>query len=148
MSINAAAEPFVERRKRPARREAYEIYQRGHHEWQTLQRHRMQDGLQLLSRAIELDPSLIAARVDLVNLCIAQSFYGFMSPARCSRSCAPHGRLGIPPQVLITGVDWGREQRPGNRSVLSGGASTWYPASEPRFPGQPSVSVAKGYPDS
>jgi DNA-binding winged helix-turn-helix (wHTH) protein len=62
-------------------REAYELYQRAHHEWQTLQRHRMQDSLQHLLRAIELDPSLIAAKVDLVNLCVAQAFDGFMSPA-------------------------------------------------------------------
>lgn len=63
------------------RLEAYEVFQRAHHEWQSLQRHRMQDGLQHLLRATELDPSLIGARVDLVNLCITQCFYGFMSPA-------------------------------------------------------------------
>lgn len=63
------------------RLEAYEIYQRAHNEWQSLQRHRMQDGLQHLMRATELDPSLIGARVDLVNLCISQCFYGFISPA-------------------------------------------------------------------
>jgi DNA-binding winged helix-turn-helix (wHTH) protein/tetratricopeptide (TPR) repeat protein len=62
------------------RREAWDIYQRAHDEWQTLLRHRMQDSLQQLLRAIELDPSLVAARVDLVNLCVAETFYGFMSP--------------------------------------------------------------------
>ena len=63
------------------RREAYELYQRAHYEWQTLQRHRMQDSLQDLFRATELDPALIAAKVDLVNLSVTQSFYGFMSSA-------------------------------------------------------------------
>jgi len=63
------------------RLQAYETFQRAHHEWQTLERHRMQDGLQHLLRATELDPSLIGARVDLVNLCVTQCFYGFMSPA-------------------------------------------------------------------
>jgi DNA-binding winged helix-turn-helix (wHTH) protein/predicted Zn-dependent protease len=63
------------------RLEAYEIYQRAHHEWQSLQRHRMQDGLQHLLRATELDHSLTGARVDLVNLCVTQCFYGFMAPA-------------------------------------------------------------------
>jgi len=63
------------------RLEAHEVFQRAHHEWQSLQRHHMQDGLQHLLRATELDPSLIGARVDLVNLCITQCFYGFMSPA-------------------------------------------------------------------
>ncbi len=79
LSISAAAEP--EPARALERREAYEFFQRAHHEWQTMQRHRMQDGLQHLLRATELDPSLIGARVDLVNLCVAQSFYGFMSPA-------------------------------------------------------------------
>jgi predicted Zn-dependent protease len=63
------------------RLEAYETFRRAHYEWQSLQRHRMQDGLQHLLRATELDPSLIGARVDLVNLCITQCFYGFMSPS-------------------------------------------------------------------
>lgn len=73
----AAPEPAYD----PIRREAYEMYQRGRHEWQTLQRHRMQDGLQHLFRAAELDPTLVSAQVDLVNVCVTQAFYGFMSPA-------------------------------------------------------------------
>jgi DNA-binding winged helix-turn-helix (wHTH) protein len=84
LSIRAAGEPFIERRKRQGRKDAFEIYQRAHHEWQTLQRHRMQDGLQQLSQAIELDPSLFAAKVDLVHLCVTQAFYGFMAPAVCA----------------------------------------------------------------
>ncbi len=65
----------------PRNREAYETFLRARYEWQTLQRHRMQDGLQHLSRAAELDPSLISAKTDLVHLCVTQSFYGFMSPS-------------------------------------------------------------------
>ena len=79
VSIAAVAEPEPE--SDHERREAFQIFQRAHHEWQTLERHRMQDGLQQLLRATELDPSLIGARVDLVNLCVAQSSYGYMSPA-------------------------------------------------------------------
>jgi DNA-binding winged helix-turn-helix (wHTH) protein/tetratricopeptide (TPR) repeat protein len=60
------------------RREAYEFFLRGRHEWQTLHRHRMQDGLQQLLRAIEVDPTLISAKIDLVHLCVAQTFFGFM----------------------------------------------------------------------
>jgi TolB-like protein len=60
--------------------EAYELFLSGHHEWQTLHRHRMQDGLQRLLKAIELDPTLICAKVDLANLCVVQALYGFMSP--------------------------------------------------------------------
>lgn len=61
------------------RREAYELYQHAHHEWQTLERHRMQDGLQMLLRATELAPDLASARVDIANLCVTQAFYGYMS---------------------------------------------------------------------
>ncbi len=63
------------------RREAYELLQRARYEWQSLERHRMQDGLRHLQRATELDPSLVAARVDLVHLCVTQEIYGFMAPA-------------------------------------------------------------------
>jgi DNA-binding winged helix-turn-helix (wHTH) protein len=47
--------------------EAYEEFLRGRHEWQTMERHRMQDGLRKLTRATELDPTLIAAKVELAN---------------------------------------------------------------------------------
>ena len=81
LSIAASAAEEPERELSPMRREAYELFLRGRHEWQTLERHRMQDGLQQLTRAIELDPSLIAAKVDLAHLCVTQSLYGFMPPA-------------------------------------------------------------------
>jgi DNA-binding winged helix-turn-helix (wHTH) protein/tetratricopeptide (TPR) repeat protein len=76
----AASTPAAEIESPPSNREAYEIYQQGRYEWQSLQRHRMQDGLSHLNRAAELDPSLIAAKVDLVNLCVTQAFFGFMAP--------------------------------------------------------------------
>jgi DNA-binding winged helix-turn-helix (wHTH) protein/tetratricopeptide (TPR) repeat protein len=79
LSIAAVAEPAFESASTSPNPEAYEVYLRGHHEWQTLERHRMQDGLQLLSRAAELDPSLIAARIDLVHLSVTQAFCGYMS---------------------------------------------------------------------
>ena len=81
LSISAAATTPVEHESGPQRREAYDSFLRGRHEWQSLHRHRMQDGLQHLLRAIEVDPSLISAKIDLAHLCVAQSFYGFMSPA-------------------------------------------------------------------
>ena len=79
LEISAAAEDEDE--AAPLQRKAYEIFLRGHHDWQTLHRHRMQDGLQRLLRAIELDPSLISAKVDLAHLCVTEACYGFMSPA-------------------------------------------------------------------
>lgn len=80
ISLSAAAESDDDQSD-PSRREAYEIFQRAHYEWQSLQRHQMQDGLERLGRATELDPSLIAAKVDLVHLCVTQAVFGFMSPA-------------------------------------------------------------------
>jgi DNA-binding winged helix-turn-helix (wHTH) protein/tetratricopeptide (TPR) repeat protein len=81
IEISAAAAHQAEENRVPLQREAWETFQRGHHEWQTLHRHRMQDGLQHLLRAIELDPTLLAAKVDLAHLCVTEAFYGFMPPA-------------------------------------------------------------------
>jgi DNA-binding winged helix-turn-helix (wHTH) protein/tetratricopeptide (TPR) repeat protein len=81
VSLSASAEPEAEIDNNPHRREAYETYQRAHYEWKSLERHQMQDGQQLLLKASELDPGLIAAKVDLARLCITQAVLGFMSPA-------------------------------------------------------------------
>ena len=43
ISIAAAAEPPAEIQSSPQRREANELFLRAHHEWQTFERHRMQD---------------------------------------------------------------------------------------------------------
>lgn len=68
----------------PSRREAWELFLRGHHEWQTIQRHRMQDGIQHLSRAVELEPTLYAAHIDLANAAVTQEFAGFVSPLQAA----------------------------------------------------------------
>jgi len=68
----------------PSRREAWELFLRGHHEWQTVQRHRMQDGIQHLSRAVELEPTLYAAHIDLANAAVTQEFAGFVSPLQAA----------------------------------------------------------------
>jgi TolB-like protein/tetratricopeptide (TPR) repeat protein len=81
LTIAAAADTTTERETSPQRREAYDSFLRGRHEWHSLHRHRMQDGLQHLLHAIEADPSLISAKIDLVHLCVTQALYGFMSPA-------------------------------------------------------------------
>jgi DNA-binding winged helix-turn-helix (wHTH) protein/tetratricopeptide (TPR) repeat protein len=80
IDISAAAASDIEKESRTRQAEAYEIFLRGHQEWQTLHRHRMQDGMQHLLRAVELDPTLIPAKVDLANLCVAQALFGFMPP--------------------------------------------------------------------
>lgn len=85
ISLSAAAETAPATITQAQHREAYRAFLRGHHEWQTLERHRMQDGQQHLTRAIELDPELIAAKVDMAHLCVTQAFYGFMPPALANR---------------------------------------------------------------
>jgi len=69
----------------PARREAWELFLRGHHEWQNVQRYRMQEGIQHLTRAVELDPSLYAAHIDLANASVSQGFAGFASPMQVAK---------------------------------------------------------------
>ncbi len=67
------------------RSEANELYLRAHYEWQTFERHRMQDAMPQLHRAIELDPSLTAARIDLAYLGLAQALFGFMPATAAAR---------------------------------------------------------------
>jgi DNA-binding winged helix-turn-helix (wHTH) protein/tetratricopeptide (TPR) repeat protein len=64
---------------------AYDVFLRGHQEWQTHERHRMQDGMQHLLEATELDPSLISAQIDLADLSATQELYGFLSPDAAAR---------------------------------------------------------------
>ena len=78
--ISAVADGEFDDEHSSRQKEAYDIFLRGHYEWQTLHRHRMQDGLRRLLQAIELDPTLTFAKVDLAHLCVAQSLYGFMPP--------------------------------------------------------------------
>lgn len=83
-SVTRDRAPGTSTQDAPLRREAWELFLRGHHEWQTMQRHRMQDGIQHLSRAIELDPSLYAAHIDLANAAVTQEFAGFVSPMQAA----------------------------------------------------------------
>jgi tetratricopeptide (TPR) repeat protein len=79
ISVSAAAagsEPELTAQQR----EAFELFVRGRYESQTLERHRMQDAVQHLLRAIELDPDRMEARIQLANLCVAQVFCGFVQP--------------------------------------------------------------------
>jgi DNA-binding winged helix-turn-helix (wHTH) protein len=109
ISISATA-PDSEPDTTPQNREAYEIYQRTHHEWQSLQRHRMQDSLQQLLRATELDPSLIPAKVDLAHLCVTQAFDGFMSPAVAAdivrRMTDPLQDLPLRAEAILPVLGW------------------------------------------
>jgi DNA-binding winged helix-turn-helix (wHTH) protein/tetratricopeptide (TPR) repeat protein len=110
LSFSAAAEREDSDAYDPARREAYELFLRGHHECQSIQRHRMQDGVQHLIRAIELDPLSITARVDLANACIAQAFYGFIAPSAAAGKVRWAAENTSPSQdgapALLPAVGW------------------------------------------
>jgi DNA-binding winged helix-turn-helix (wHTH) protein len=80
VDISAEAAPEIEEVAPPRHGEAYELYLRARYEWKTFERHRMQDGMGHLMRAIELEPDLIEARIDLVHLCIMQAIFGNLSP--------------------------------------------------------------------
>lgn len=92
------------------RREAYELFLRGHHEWQSLQRHRMEDGVQHLALAVELDPSLYIAHVDLANACVTQAFSGFISPTEAAEQVR-HAADAIPAsaegaEAILPSLGW------------------------------------------
>ncbi len=77
LSMAASADPVG-----PAvRLEAWERFQRGHQDLYSAQRPQLQESLQNLLRATELDPSLLQAQIDLIQLCLKESTYGFLSPA-------------------------------------------------------------------
>jgi DNA-binding winged helix-turn-helix (wHTH) protein/tetratricopeptide (TPR) repeat protein len=80
LSLAAEAAPVRDTDYSPQHREAYDLYRRARFELQTFERHRMQDSLQHLLRATELDPSLTSAQVSLAHLCCAQAMLGYMSP--------------------------------------------------------------------
>lgn len=94
----AAERSFNESRPaaHPHPSEAYASFLRGHYEWQSLHRSRMQEGMRHLTRASELDPSLLAARVDLVQLAMTQCYYGFMAP-RAAADQIRRTSLELPP---------------------------------------------------
>ncbi len=109
LEISAAATE-IDNDHTPRQKEAYDLFLRGHFEWQTLHRHHMQDGLQRLLQAIELDPSLIFAKVDLANLCVAQALYGFMSPSASAelvhRMAESIPELPQRAQALLPALGW------------------------------------------
>jgi DNA-binding winged helix-turn-helix (wHTH) protein len=106
----SAASNAINDEHTPRQREAYHLFLRGHYEWQTLHRHHMQDGLRRLSQAIELDPTLTFAKVDLANLCVAQALYGFMSPSASAelvhRMAESIPELPQSAQALLPALGW------------------------------------------
>jgi DNA-binding winged helix-turn-helix (wHTH) protein len=95
ISIQAEAAAAVKSESPEAESEARDLYLRAHHEWRSMERHRMQDAMGRLLRAIELDQSLLAARVDLAQLAIVQCIYGYLSP-RIAAATVRRAADGIP----------------------------------------------------
>jgi tetratricopeptide (TPR) repeat protein/TolB-like protein len=109
-SIAAVAVDTTAREASPQRSDAHDLYLRAHHEWQTLERHRMQDAMGQLQWAIELDPSFIAARADLAHLCVTQAICGFM-PASAAASVVRKVSAQIPEsaanaETLLPAMGW------------------------------------------
>jgi TolB-like protein len=112
IGVEAGAEPApaVKRATSKAQREAHELYLRAHYEWQNMERHRMQDALGRLLRAVELDPALMAARVELAQLAILQCIYGYLSP-RIAAAAVRRAADGIPElneqaEALLPALGW------------------------------------------
>lgn len=95
---------------RARRLQAYDMFQSARHDWRNLQRHRLQESLDHLLRALELDPSLTGARVDLVNLCITQSIYGFIAPdvaaATVRHAAEPVANFAGRNAALLPAIGW------------------------------------------
>jgi TolB-like protein len=112
LTLAAAAAPAMERHHSQKQHEAWDIYLRGHHEWQTLERHRMADALLQLQQAAALDPALVPARVDIVNLCTAQAMCGFLHPAVAAREvrriAEPSAENPPPPDATLPALGWVR----------------------------------------
>ena len=75
-----------------------------------MERHRMQDAMGRLLRAVELDPALMAARVDLAQLAILQCIYGYLSP-RIAAATVHRAADGIPElneqaEALLPALGW------------------------------------------
>lgn len=109
VSISASAEPDDGELQEPQNREAYELYQRARFEWQSLERHRMQDAVQHLIRASEHDPSLTAARIDLAHLAITEAFHGYLSPSLAVDMVRRAARPGFDSragEAILPAVGW------------------------------------------
>ena len=80
VSIHAEASAAQKTEWTHGEQEAQELFLKAHYEWQNRERHHMQNAMGRLLRAIDLDPSLIAARVELARIAVTQCIYGYMSP--------------------------------------------------------------------
>jgi DNA-binding winged helix-turn-helix (wHTH) protein len=110
IAIEGAAAPAAKGGLSRTEREAREIYLRAHHEWRSMERHRMQDAMGRLLRAIEMDEALLAARVDLAQLAVLQCTYGYLSPriaaATVRRAADGIAELNEQAVALLPALGW------------------------------------------
>lgn len=110
IDVEAGAMPATQRAMSPAEREAYDLYLRARHEWQNMERHRMQNAMGRLLHAVELDPALMAARVELAQLAILQCIYGYLSPrmaaATVRRAADAIPELNAQAEALLPALGW------------------------------------------
>jgi DNA-binding winged helix-turn-helix (wHTH) protein/tetratricopeptide (TPR) repeat protein len=87
---------------------AYDLLLRARHEWQSLDRNRMQEGIRHLHRAAELDPKLVQVPLELVRATVAQELFGYLEPADAalqvrnlaeSLRATPHAAEAIAPAL-------------------------------------------------
>lgn len=94
-TIHAAATPPAASETSDSEREAHDLYLRAHHERQSMERHHMQNAMGRLLRAVELDETLMAARVDLAQLAVLECIYGYLSP-RIAATTVRRAAQGVP----------------------------------------------------
>ena len=95
LNLSASAEAPHLQPADPVRRDAYEAYRRGRLASLTPLRHHHLEGLQDLLRAVELDPTLVSAHIDLVNAFITRAYCGFLSPGVAAEQARRIAR-GVP----------------------------------------------------
>jgi len=64
---------------------AYGLFLRARHEWQSLDRYHMDEAIQHLQRAAELDPKLEQVPLDMVRATVARELFGFIAPADAAK---------------------------------------------------------------
>jgi tetratricopeptide (TPR) repeat protein len=66
--------------------------------------------MQHLMRAIELDPALIPAHIDLANLCVTEALYGFMTPSAAAdmvrRTAESIADLPVRAPAVLPALGW------------------------------------------
>ncbi len=94
-SVQAEAMPAIKSELSDSEREARDLYLRAHHEWQSMERHHMQNAMGRLLHAVELDETLMPARVNLAQLAILECIYGYLPP-RIAAMSVRRAAAGIP----------------------------------------------------